>query len=96
MGTDIAAENPLDVDNYHFFTADNPKYGAWDIVGISQGVKFSGWSYSGSVCIPIKRYRVGITEFFGNPNDWEGGKLNAALVNMDHYQINLSNIRYTY
>ena len=77
-----ARSNTLNVDNYHFISADNPGPGVWDTAGVARTVGYQGWSVMGSVCIPIKKYRVGISEFWGDPNKWESGKLNAALVNI--------------
>ena len=81
-GTDIASKNPLDVDNYHFISADNPGPGVWDTAGTAMQIKLPEWTVAGSVCIPNKRFRVGISEFWGDPTKWESGKLNAALVNI--------------
>ena len=39
-----------------------------------------GEETSGTVCWPDKKERTAITEFWGNPKDWEGGKLNAGIV----------------
>lgn len=83
-GNEVASQNPIDVDNYHVFSADNPGPGVWDTAGIARAVGYTingvTWAVQGSVCIDTKQYRVGITEFFGNPSDWESGKLNAALT----------------
>lgn len=80
VSSEIAKVSQLDVDNWHVFSADNPGPGVLDTAGVARSVGLPGWTATGSVCIPMKEHRVGITEFFGNPNDWEGGKLKAALV----------------
>jgi hypothetical protein len=81
-GNELASQNPLDVDNYHFISADNPAPGVMDTAGVAKGAGMAGWTVTGSVCIPVKKFRVGITEFWGDPTKWESGKLNAALVNI--------------
>ena len=70
------------MDNWHVISADNPAAGVFDVAGVASQVGYSGWKIMGSVCFPSKKHRVGVTEFWGNPNDWEGGKLKAALVNI--------------
>lgn len=75
----IASQNPIHADNYHFISADNPPLWS-DISGIASRIGYSHWNYFGSVCWNNKIHRVGVTEFFGNPRDWEGGKLGASLV----------------
>ena len=83
MGDVIASRNPIDADNYHVFSADNPGAGVSDTAGIAQRIGSTGWDFFGSVCIDNKSARIGISEFWGNPN-WEGGKLRAALVNIEN------------
>ena len=74
----FSASNPLDVDHYHYISADNP-WGS-DTSGVAKQMGYYGWKYDGTVCWLDKKERTAITEFWGNPNDWEGGKLNAGLV----------------
>ena len=81
---DLVPNNPLEVDNYHFFSADQPGPEVWDTAGVARTVKYEDWKVMGSVCMPTKTNRVGISEFWGDPTKWESGKLNAALVNIEY------------
>ena len=74
----LSAYNPLDVDHYHYISADNPR--GSDTSGVAKVMGYYGWKYDGTVCWPAKKERTAITEFWGNPKDWDGGKLNAGLV----------------
>ena len=74
----FSASNPLDVDHYHYISADNPR--GSDTSGVAKVMGYYGWKYDGTVCWPAKKERTAITEFWGNPKDWDGGKLNAGLV----------------
>ena len=68
----------LQVDHYHYISADNPR--GLDTSGVAKVMGYYGWKYDGTVCWPAKKERTAITEFWGNPKDWDGGKLNAGLV----------------
>ena len=68
----------MDVDHYHYTSADNPR--GSDTSGVAKVMGYYGWKYDGTVCWPAKKERTAITEFLGNPKDWDGGKLNAGLV----------------
>ena len=74
----MSAYDPLDVDHYHYISADNPT--GPDTSGIARRWGYWGEEHSGSICWPAKKERTAITEFWGNPKDWEGGKLNADLI----------------
>ena len=74
----LSAYNPLDVDHYHYISADNPR--GSDTSGVAKVMGYYGWKYDGTVCWPAEKERTAITEFWGNPKDWDGGKLNAGLV----------------
>ena len=65
----FSASNPLDVDHYHYISADNP-WGS-DTSGVAKQMGYYGWKYDGTVCWLDKKERTAITEFWGNPNDWD-------------------------
>ena len=94
--------NALDVDNYHYFSHDDQLYGVGGIAPQIAFNNANGLpsNYKGSVCwknehsgdeTNDRKIRTGISEYTGpasTQEEWDFGKLGAALVNITYHLLN--------
>ena len=78
---DYSANDPENVDNYHYISQD-PQAG---VAGIARTIRYSSWTYGGSVCWPQKHIRTAITEVYGPETaSWNQLRLGTAEVSIQY------------